>query len=147
MSLVLRLLAVALLLGSTVGAAERSSVERIRYVGTVSYSRVVVDLSRATTYRVQLVPADVASGSPMRVVLDVDQARIGPEAKEPLSARLALPATVHTDRYDPAAVERELDAYGARRGKDWIGDKVRQYSLVLRGDFGAHAQRKRFRLA
>lgn len=30
-----------------------------------------------------------------------------PEQKEPLSARLSLSATVHTDRYDRAAVERE----------------------------------------
>jgi nitroreductase/FMN reductase [NAD(P)H] len=69
-----------------------------------------------------------------------------PESKEPLSARLAPSATVHTDRYDTTAVERELDAYGARRGKDWCGDKVRQYSVVMRGDFGAHTLRKRFGL-
>lgn len=69
-----------------------------------------------------------------------------PESKEPLSARLAPSATVHTDRYDTAAVERELDAYGARRGRDWSGDKVRQYSVVMRGDFGAHTVRKRFGL-
>jgi len=69
-----------------------------------------------------------------------------PEAKEPLSARLSLSATVHTDRYDVEAVERELDAYDARRGKDWTGDKVKQYSKVLRADFGAYVARKRFRL-
>ena len=69
-----------------------------------------------------------------------------PESKEPLSPRLALSATVHTDRYDTAAVERELDAYGARRGKDWEGDKVRQYSAVHRADFGAHVRKKRFGL-
>jgi nitroreductase/FMN reductase [NAD(P)H] len=70
-----------------------------------------------------------------------------PEAKEPLSARLALSATVHTDRYDAAAVERELDAYDARRGRDWSGDKVRQYSTPWRADFGAHVAGKRFRLS
>jgi nitroreductase/FMN reductase [NAD(P)H] len=69
-----------------------------------------------------------------------------PEAKEPLSARLSLAATVHTDRYDVEAVERELDAYDARRGKDWSGDKVKQYSAVMRADFGAYVERKRFRL-
>jgi nitroreductase/FMN reductase [NAD(P)H] len=69
-----------------------------------------------------------------------------PSNKEPLSARLGLSATVHTDRYDTAAVERELDAYGARRGRDWSGDKVRQYSTAWRADFGAHVTRKRFRL-
>jgi nitroreductase/FMN reductase [NAD(P)H] len=67
-----------------------------------------------------------------------------PEAKEPLSARLALSATVHTDRYDTAAVERELDAYDARRGRDWSGDKVKQYSTAWRADFGAFVARKRF---
>ena len=69
-----------------------------------------------------------------------------PEAKEPLSARLALSATVHTDRYDVDAVERELEAYDARRGRDWSGDKVKQYSRVMRADFGAHVARKRYRL-
>ena len=69
-----------------------------------------------------------------------------PEAKEPLSARLALSATVHTDRYDVDAVERELEAYDARRGRDWSGDKVKQYSRAMRADFGAHVARKRYRL-
>ncbi|HET7596904.1 MAG TPA: nitroreductase family protein [Burkholderiales bacterium] len=70
-----------------------------------------------------------------------------PESKEPLSARLALSATVHTNRYDRQAVERELDAYDARRGKDWSGAKVTQYSTVWRADFGAHVGRKKYRLA
>lgn len=70
-----------------------------------------------------------------------------PEAKEPMSARLSFSATVHTDRYDVDAVERELEAYDARRGKDWSGDKVRQYSSVMRAGFGGYVGRKRFRLA
>jgi nitroreductase/FMN reductase [NAD(P)H] len=69
-----------------------------------------------------------------------------PEAREPMSVRLSLSATVHTDRYDTAAVERELDAYDARRGKDWSGDKVRQYSKAMRADFGAYVARKRYQL-
>ena len=69
-----------------------------------------------------------------------------PAAKEPLSARLALSATVHTDSYDLAAVERELDAYDARRGRDWSGDKVKQYSTVWRADFGDFVRRKRYRI-
>ena len=69
-----------------------------------------------------------------------------PEAKEPLSPRLSLSATVHTDRYDVDAVERELEAYDARRKRDWSGDKVKQYTKVLRAGFGAHVTKKRFRL-
>ena len=67
-------------------------------------------------------------------------------SKENLSPRLGLSATVHTDRYGTEAVERELDAYDARRGKDWSGDKVKQYSTAWRADFGAFVRRKRFRL-
>ena len=69
-----------------------------------------------------------------------------PVAKEPMSARLALSATVHTDRYDVEAVERELDAYDARRGRPWSADKVKQYSRAWRADFGQFVRRKRFRL-
>ena len=69
-----------------------------------------------------------------------------PEAKEPLSVRLSLSATVHTDRYDTRLVERELEAYDARRGKDWTGGKVKQYSEVMRADFGAFVAKKRYRL-
>lgn len=69
------------------------------------------------------------------------------DAQEPLSPRLSLSATVHTDRYDVDAVERELEAYDARRGRDWSGDKVKQYTKVMRADFGAYVGRKRFRLA
>jgi len=54
---------------------------------------------------------------------------------------------VHTDGYDTAAVERELEAYDRRRGRDWSGDKVKQYSTVWRADFGAFVAGKRFRLS
>jgi nitroreductase len=67
-----------------------------------------------------------------------------PEAKEPPSIRLALSATVHTDRYDTAAGERELAAYDSRRGRDWSGDKVRQYSTVGRADCGPHVRCKKY---
>ncbi|MGH7806103.1 MAG: hypothetical protein ACREQJ_17270, partial [Candidatus Binatia bacterium] len=77
-------------------AAVRTFVERIRYVGTVSYSRVVIDLSRPSTYRVQLVPADAQADAPIRVVLDVDGAKIGVEAKEPLTVGDALLRRIRT---------------------------------------------------
>jgi len=70
-----------------------------------------------------------------------------PEAKEPMSVRLSLSASMHRDRYGTVAVERELASYDARRGKDWSGDKVKQYSKVTRADFGSRVGRKRYRLA
>jgi nitroreductase/FMN reductase [NAD(P)H] len=88
-----------------------------------------------------------------------------PEAKEPLSPRLALDATVHIDRYAVQNLDKELDAYDARRVRDrpyrrqrdvarfgtaerygWTEDKLRQYSDPQRADFGAFVRSKRFRL-
>ena len=111
MSIVVRFLALValVLLAAPLGAAERAFVERIRYVGTVSYSRVVVDLSRAVPHRVQIVPADEASGSPLRVVVDVDGARIGPEAKEPLSIGDALLRRIRTGQFTRDTARIVLD--------------------------------------
>ena len=87
------------------------------------------------------------------------------EANEPFSPRLALTATVHTDRYDASRVEGELDAYDERRIRDrpyrrqrqverfgsvarygWTEDKFRQYSEIQRADFGAFVRSKGYRL-
>jgi N-acetylmuramoyl-L-alanine amidase len=90
-------------------AAVRTLVERIRYVGTVSYSRVVIDLSRPSTYRVQLVPADAQAEAPIRVVLDVDGAKIGVEAKEPLNVGDALLRRIRTGQFSDETARVVLD--------------------------------------
>ena len=118
----------ALVLGAFVAAAELAGL------GTCPISQV----------RDHVAKIDPLLALPDWVVPVAGLALGYPEAKEPLSARLALSATVHTDRYDLAAAERELDAYDARRGRDWSGDKVRQYSTVWRADFGAFVRRKRY---
>jgi nitroreductase/FMN reductase [NAD(P)H] len=120
----------ALVLGTFVAAAELAGL------GTCPISQIRDHVSKI----------DALLALPDWVVPVAGLALGYPEAKEPLSARLALGATVHTDRYDPAAVERELDAYDGRRGRDWSGDKVKQYSSVWRADFGAFVRRKRYRL-
>jgi nitroreductase/FMN reductase [NAD(P)H] len=120
----------ALVLGAFVAAAELAGL------GTCPISQI----------RDHVAKVDELLALPDWVVPVAGLALGYPETKEPLSARLGLSATVHTDRYDTEAVERELDAYGARRGRDWSGDKVKQYSTVWRADFGAFVGRKRFRL-
>jgi nitroreductase/FMN reductase [NAD(P)H] len=88
-----------------------------------------------------------------------------PEAKEPMSPRLALTATVHVDGYAADRLEQEFEAYDARRVRDrpyrrqrgverfgtaerygWTEDKLRQYSDPQRADFGAFIRGKRYRL-
>ena len=85
-----------------------------------------------------------------------------------ISMRLPMALTVHTDRYDDAALEREIDAYDARRAAreptapdkqrhagrygrldfyGWSEDKARQYSVPQRADFGAFIRGHGFTLA
>ena len=120
----------AIALGAFVSAAELAGL------GTCPISQV----------RDHVAKVDALLGLPDWVVPVAGLALGYPVEKEPLSARLALSATVHTDRYDRDAVDRELDRYDARRGKDWSGAKVKQYSEVMRADFGAHVLSKKFRV-
>ncbi len=111
------------------GAAVRTLVERIRYVGTVSYSRVVIDLSRPSTYRVQLVPADAQADAPIRVVLDVDGAKIGVEAKEPLNVGDALLRRIRTGQYSDETARVVLDL--ARDANYRVFSLPNPYRLVI----------------
>jgi len=120
----------AIALGAFVSAAELAGL------GTCPISQI----------RDHVAKVDALLGLPDWVVPVAGLALGYPVEKEPLSARLALSATVHANGYDRAAVERELDAYDARRGRDWSGAKVKQYSSVMRADFGAHVARKKFRV-
>src|SRR5688572_21971307 len=93
---------------------------------------------------------------------------IGHPARESkLSMRLPPEVTVHVDRYDASAFERELAAYDARRAQaeparpgnqrhadrygevspyTWSEDKARQYSVPQRHSFGDYVRKQGFLL-
>ncbi|MEA2625531.1 MAG: N-acetylmuramoyl-L-alanine amidase [Candidatus Binatota bacterium] len=106
-----RVLPVLALLASilTAARAEGVMVERIRYVGTVAYSRIVVDLSEATRYSVMTVPAHGPSSLPERLVIDVPSAVIGPEAREPLAVGDALVRGIRTGQFDAGTARIVVD--------------------------------------
>ncbi len=82
-----------------------------------------------------------------------------------ISARLPLDVTVHVDRYNESASREKIEAYDRRRHAlqpyrkqrhadryadvdfyGWSEDKVRQYSVPERADFGAFIRSKGFSL-
>ena len=82
-----------------------------------------------------------------------------------MSPRLGLDVTIHHDRYDETGLREKVAAYDKRRravqpyaqqrhvekfGEDpeygWSEDKVRQYSVPDRADFGAFVRGKGFKL-
>ena len=82
-----------------------------------------------------------------------------------ISARLPLSVTVHVDRYDESGLEEKIAGYDWRRHAlqpyrrqrhadrypdsafyGWSEDKVRQYSVPERADFGAYIRKQGFSL-
>jgi nitroreductase/FMN reductase [NAD(P)H] len=88
-----------------------------------------------------------------------------PLERGPLTARLPLDVTVHTDRFTEAGLQEKIDAYDRRRHalfplrkqrhakrypdvdfNGWSEDKARHYSVPERADFGAFIREKKFSL-
>lgn len=88
-----------------------------------------------------------------------------PAGEGRLSARLAIDARVHVDRYDDEKLEAQLDEYDRRRNArepglkqreperwgeapfyGWSEDKARQYATPQRADFGAFIRSQGFNL-
>lgn len=88
-----------------------------------------------------------------------------PEAEGVVSPRLPLAATVHTDRFDDAAIaaqvagydkrrtalqpyagQRRVEEFGEAADYGWSEDKARHYATPERADFGAFIRRKGFNL-
>lgn len=86
-----------------------------------------------------------------------------PSESPTISTRLPLSVTCHTDRYQeddlqsavenydkargrvqPYARQRSTDIYGITDDYGWSDDKVRQYSLEERADFGAYVRAQGF---
>jgi N-acetylmuramoyl-L-alanine amidase len=105
-------LAIAVLAATTALAATPQAavvVERIRYIGTVSYSRVVVDLSGPAEYRVLPVLAEGTSAPQNRLVVDVAAAKVGPEAREPLEVGDSMLRSIRTGQHTLQTARIVLD--------------------------------------
>lgn len=117
MTIVRRLVRVTTSLGAVLAAgwvaaadAPRTELERVRYIGTAAYSRIVVDLSGPARYRmVPVLPDGKTSGPPDRLVIDVTGAAVGPEALEPLTIGDSLLRGIRTGQYTLETARIVLD--------------------------------------
>ncbi len=103
-----------IVLGAGAGLAgddHRTELERVRYIGAASYSRVVIDLSGPAQYRVMpVLPEGKTSGVPDRLVIDVVGTKVGAEAQEPLKIGDSLLRGIRTGQYtlDTARIVLDL---------------------------------------
>jgi N-acetylmuramoyl-L-alanine amidase len=127
--------ALAVAVGASTGA--KGVVERIRYIGTASYGRVVVDLSQPVQFHVQQVPEEGKRGAPDRLVIDVDDARIGPEAKRELTIGDSLLRGIRTGQYTRATARIVLDLASEASARTFTLPDPYRLVIDLRGKPGA----------
>ncbi|MBI2963082.1 MAG: N-acetylmuramoyl-L-alanine amidase [Deltaproteobacteria bacterium] len=118
-------------------AVPQALVERVRYIGTVSYSRVVVDLSAPVEFRLTPVLPEGGSGPPDRLVVDLAGARIGPEAREPLSVGDALVRGIRTGQYTAGTARVVLDLAAAAEARAFTLPDPYRLVIDLKGKAAA----------
>ncbi|RLB97193.1 MAG: N-acetylmuramoyl-L-alanine amidase [Deltaproteobacteria bacterium] len=86
-----------------------ATVENLRFWSNPSYTRVVVDLDGATTYRHHLLKKDPEIGKPQRLFIDLDASRLGKglQRQVPINDDLLLDA--RAGQYDGNTVRVVVD--------------------------------------
>ncbi|HSD10461.1 MAG TPA: N-acetylmuramoyl-L-alanine amidase, partial [Candidatus Binatia bacterium] len=133
-------LAVAALAATRAPAATPQAafvVERIRYIGTVSYSRVVVDLSGPAEYRVLPVSPDGKLAPPNRLVVDVAAAKVGPEARAPLEVADSMLRSIRTGQYTLGTARIVLDLARDVEARTFLLPDPYRLVIDLKGKGGA----------
>ena len=134
------MLAIAVLTATTAPAAPPEAafvVERIRYIGTVSYSRVVVDLSGPAEYRVLPVSVEGTSAPQNRLVVDVAAARVGPEARVPLEVGDSMLRSIRTGQHTLQTARIVLDLARNAEARTFLLSDPYRLVIDLKGKGGA----------
>lgn len=94
--------------------AEISRVTGIRFLSSKSYTRVMLDLSRAVRYETRRLKEDAAKGLPPRVYVDVFGAQLALASKEPLPVEDGLLRQVRVGQFSQDVVRVVLDMTSVR---------------------------------
>ncbi len=86
-----------------------ATVESLRFWSNPSYSRVVVDLDRGTTYRHHLLKKDPEIGKPQRLFIDFDRCRLGKDVQRQVPINDDLLLDARAGQYDANTVRVVVD--------------------------------------
>jgi len=86
-----------------------AQVNGIRQWSTATYTRVVIDVDRRTSFTDHLLRPDPKLKKPMRLYLDLERTRIKPKMKEVLPIANQLLRQVRVAQYNPKTVRVVLD--------------------------------------
>ncbi len=123
------------------GDCRQAMLERYRYIGTASYSRIVVDLSQPAPFTVRSVRGSGPSTPPRRLIIDIPGASVGPEAHEPLVVRDALLRGIRTGEFAADVARVILDFANEAEVRVFTLQNPFRLIVDLRGSGSAQASR------
>jgi N-acetylmuramoyl-L-alanine amidase len=92
-----------------VSAAEKPSLTAVRFLTTHTYTRVMMELSQEVRYEIHRLKEDPSKGLPPRIYIDLFNAKLAMEAKEPISVEDGLLRQVRVRQFTGDVVRVVLD--------------------------------------
>jgi len=89
--------------------SEKVRLTGVRHLSSPTYSRVIIDLTHPARYEVRQLKQDTAKGLPPRIYVDVFDARLLADGKEPLVVEDGLLRSIRFGQFTPDVVRVVLD--------------------------------------
>jgi N-acetylmuramoyl-L-alanine amidase len=100
--------------------SDKALVTDIRFLTTGTYTRVMMDLSRAVRYETHRLPADPSRSSPPRIYIDIFDAQLAMNSKEPILVDDSLLRQVRAAQFSQDVVRVVLDLTGLRNQNTFL---------------------------
>lgn len=109
--------------------AEKTRVTAVRLLSSNSYTRVTMDLSQQARYEVRRLRDERAKGLPPRIYVDIFDATLAMDSKEPISVRDGMVQQVRVGQFSQDVVRVVLDLENLREHNAFL--LVDPYRLVI----------------
>ena len=118
-------------------AAQKPSLTAVRFLTTHTYTRVMMELSQEVRYAVHRLKEDPSKGLPPRIYIDLFNARLAMETKEPISVEDGLLRQVRIRQFTSDVVRVVLDMTSFREHNAFLLPDP--YRLLI--DIQGHGQK------
>ena len=101
--------------GQAPGVPESSRLIAVRFLSSKAYTRVMIDLSQEVDYKVHRLQEDPSKGLPPRIYVDLLNAKLAMESKEPIAVEDGLLRQVRVGQFTGDVVRVVLDMTSLRQ--------------------------------
>ena len=101
-------------------AAQKTSLTAVRFLTTHTYTRVMMELSQEVRYEIHRLKEDPAKGLPARIYINLFNAKLAMEAKEPINVEDGVLRHVRIRQFSSDVVRVVLDMTSFREHKAFL---------------------------